>query len=153
MATTGGMRRRDVAIAPAGAAVRCAARALDLVFAAGLGAATYIVLFLAGVPDVIAAAPAALFGFLYFVVFEVFTGSAPGKRMFGLVIEGTGSEFHPTLMEAAIRNSFMLVALIPVVGLPLWVVAVILIGVTIHFSPEKLGIHDQLANGTQVVRV
>lgn len=153
MAATGGTQRFSVAIQPAGLKVRCIARMLDCLFAAVAGAVTYLVLTVIGIPDAIAAAPAAVFGFLYFVIFEVTTGSTPAKRLFELVIEGTGPDFHPTLLEAAIRNSFILLGLVPIIGLPLLLVAAASIAVTIALDDAHLGIHDRLANGTQVVRV
>ncbi|MBB3036621.1 RDD family protein [Hoyosella altamirensis] len=152
MATAGGMRNYGIVLEPAGLKVRFAARVIDCVFSLALGAATYLVLSLAGVPDVVAATPAALFAFLYFVIFEVTTGSTPGKRLFGLLVEGTGSEFRPTLIEATIRNAFMLLGLIPVIGIVLWLSAAIVIAVTVSANAHKQGLHDQLANGTQVLR-
>jgi predicted PurR-regulated permease PerM len=46
-----------------------------------------------------------------------------------------------------------LLPIIPIVGGLLGVIAIVVIAVTINGSPTKQGKHDQLAGGTQVVKV
>ncbi|GAY16036.1 RDD family protein [Mycobacterium sp. shizuoka-1] len=94
----------------------------------------------------------ALLPFAYFVGFEVSQGWTPGKKLLGLQVHGPGGAGKPTAQQSAIRNSFMLLSLIPWVGWLLGLAAEIVIGVTINKSPTKQGKHDELAGGTQVVK-
>jgi len=59
----------------------------------------------------------------------------------------------PTQAEAAKRNAFLLLNIVPFIGAFLVIVAYIFIAVTINSSPTKQGKHDELAGGTQVVSV
>lgn len=90
-----------------------------------------------------------VFGF--FVVFEVLRGRTIGKRLFGFRVQGPGGALKPNLKQSAIRNSFLLLGVIPAVGWLLVLAAAIFIAVTIHNSPTKQGWHDRTAGGTQVV--
>ena len=54
--------------------------------------------------------------------------------------------------QAAIRNVWTLLNIVPFIGGLLTLVAVIVIAVTINGSPTKQGKHDELAGGTQVVK-
>jgi uncharacterized RDD family membrane protein YckC len=90
--------------------------------------------------------------FGYFVLFEVTDGSSPGKRLLGLAVRGPGGAPKPDLRQAAIRNSFTLLAVLPYVGPLLAFIAYVVIAVTISGSPTKQGKHDELAGGTQVVK-
>ena len=90
--------------------------------------------------------------FLYFVAFEVSIGSTPGKKLLGLRVHGPAGAPKPTPAQSAIRNSWTLLPIIPLVGGLLGVVAIIVIAVTINGSPTKQGKHDELAGGTQVVK-
>ncbi|MCG7609061.1 hypothetical protein BA059_27660 [Mycolicibacterium sp. (ex Dasyatis americana)] len=90
--------------------------------------------------------------FVYFVGLEVATGATPGKKLLGLAVHGPGGTPKPTAKEAAIRNAFTLLPIIPFVGGFLGIIAMIVIAVTISSSPTKQGKHDEFAGGTQVVR-
>lgn len=93
-----------------------------------------------------------LLTFVYFLVFEVTQGWTPGKKLLGLSVRGPGGAPKPTAQQSAIRNSWTLLPIIPLVGGLLGVVAIIVIAVTINGSPTKQGKHDELAGGTQVVK-
>lgn len=90
--------------------------------------------------------------FIYFVAFEVTQGATLGKKILGLSVRGAGGLPKPTPKEAAIRNSFLLLTIIPFLGGLLTLAAYIYIAVTINNSPTKQGKHDELAGGTQVVK-
>jgi uncharacterized RDD family membrane protein YckC len=90
--------------------------------------------------------------FAYFVGFEVSQGWTPGKKILGLRVHGPGGAAKPTAQQSAVRNSFMLLSIVPWVGWLLHLIADIVIGVTINKSPTRQGKHDELAGGTQVVK-
>ncbi|MGK2881895.1 MAG: RDD family protein [Mycobacterium sp.] len=90
--------------------------------------------------------------FVYFVAMEVTQGWTLGKKILGLSVHGPVGAPRPTLQQSAIRNSFMLLGVIPFVGWILAIAAYIYIAVTISNSPTKQGKHDELAGGTQVVK-
>jgi uncharacterized RDD family membrane protein YckC len=90
--------------------------------------------------------------FGYFVLFEVTYGSSPGKRLLGLAVRGPGGAPKPDVRQAAIRNSFTLLAVVPYIGGLLAFIAYVVIAVTISASPTKQGKHDELAGGTEVVK-
>lgn len=94
---------------------------------------------------------ALMFG--YFVLLEVSQGASLGKRLLGLKVLGPGGRLRPDFSQSAIRNSFTLLAVVPYVGPLLALVAYIVIAVTISESPCKQGKHDELAGGTQVIKV
>jgi len=58
----------------------------------------------------------------------------------------------PDVQQAAIRNVWTLLNIVPFIGGLLTLIAVIVIAVTINSSPTKQGKHDELAGGTQVVK-
>jgi uncharacterized RDD family membrane protein YckC len=91
--------------------------------------------------------------FGYFVLLEVTNGATPGKRLMGLAVHGPGGAPRPDATQSAIRNSFTLLAIVPYLGPLLAFIAYVVIAVTISGSPTKQGKHDQLAGGTQVVKV
>jgi uncharacterized RDD family membrane protein YckC len=91
--------------------------------------------------------------FVYFVAFEVSQGWTPGKKLLGLSVRGPGGAAKPDLAQSAIRNSFTLLPVVPFVGGLLGVIAIVVIAVTISSSPTKQGKHDELAGGTQVVKI
>lgn len=93
-----------------------------------------------------------LLGFAYFVAFETSRGRTPGKMLFGLRVRGPGGATAPTLRQSAIRNSFMLLIVIPLLGEVLTLVAILVIAATIQSSPTEEGQHDRFAGGTRVVR-
>jgi uncharacterized RDD family membrane protein YckC len=90
--------------------------------------------------------------FLYFVAFESTQGWTPGKRLLGLSVRGPGGAPKPDLQQAAIRNVWTLLNIVPFIGGLLTIIAVVIIAVTINSSPTKQGKHDELAGGTQVVK-
>ena len=90
--------------------------------------------------------------FLYFLAFESTQGWTPGKKLLGLAVHGPGGAPKPDVQQAAIRNVWTLLNIIPFIGGLLTLVAVIVIAVTINSSPTKQGKHDELAGGTQVVK-
>jgi uncharacterized RDD family membrane protein YckC len=90
--------------------------------------------------------------FLYFLAFESTQGWTPGKRLLGLSVHGPGGAAKPDVQQAAIRNSWTLLNIVPFIGGLLTLVAVIVIAVTINSSATKQGKHDELAGGTQVVK-
>lgn len=90
--------------------------------------------------------------FVYFLAFETTQGWTPGKRVLGLRVHGPGGAPKPTAQQAAIRNVWTLLPIIPFIGGLLAFVAMIVIAVTISGSSAKQGKHDELAGGTQVVK-
>ncbi|PXX08368.1 RDD family protein [Mycolicibacterium moriokaense] len=93
-----------------------------------------------------------LLTFLYFLLFESTQGWTPGKKLLGLSVHGPAGAPKPDVQQAAIRNVWTLLNIIPFIGGLLTLVAVIVIAVTINSSPTKQGKHDELAGGTQVVK-
>jgi uncharacterized RDD family membrane protein YckC len=91
--------------------------------------------------------------FGYFVVLEVTQGASLGKRLLRLSVLGPGGRPRPDFSQSAIRNSFTLLAVVPYLGPLLAFAAYVVIAVTINASPCKQGKHDELAGGTQVVKV
>ncbi|HZN81411.1 MAG TPA: RDD family protein [Mycobacterium sp.] len=90
--------------------------------------------------------------FLYFLAFESTQGWTPGKKLLGLSVRGPGGAPKPDVQQAAIRNVWTLLNIIPFIGGLLTLIAVIVIAVTINSSPTKQGKHDELAGGTQVIK-
>jgi uncharacterized RDD family membrane protein YckC len=90
--------------------------------------------------------------FLYFLAFESTQGWTPGKKLLGLSVQGPRGAPKPDVQQAAIRNVWTLLNIIPFIGGLLTLIAVIVIAVTINGSPTKQGKHDELAGGTQVVK-
>ena len=95
---------------------------------------------------------AGLLTFVYFVGFEVYKGWTPGKRLLGMHVRGAAGAAKPTVRQSAIRNAFTLLAVIPLIGQWLALVAGLVIAVTIYSSTTKQGQHDTFAGGTQVVK-
>jgi uncharacterized RDD family membrane protein YckC len=88
--------------------------------------------------------------FGYFVWFESNRGATLGKRLLNLRVVAVDGGL-PSMEAAAKRNVWMLFGLIPVVGGLLWVVAVIVITITISSNADNRGYHDTFA-GTAVTR-
>lgn len=100
--------------------------------------------------------PGLLTGLLYFAYFvgcEVGLGWTPGKKILGLEVHGPGGAPRPDVQQSAIRNSWTLLGVIPFIGGLLELGACIWIAVTINNSPTRQGKHDELAGGTQVIKV
>lgn len=94
----------------------------------------------------------------YFVVMESRKGQTLGKMLLKLRTRGPGGGI-PTTEEAFKRNAWVgigILGVLPFLGLlsgPLELAAIIVIMVTISNSPTRQGWHDNLADGTQVVRL
>ncbi|WP_459547329.1 RDD family protein [Nocardia sp. X0981] len=137
---------------PAGLGKRAAARFIDWILAGIIGAVFFWLLgSIFDLPGWVSVLPGAAFGWLYFLFFEVASGSTPGKKLLGLHVNGSGGAPKPSLKDSAVRNAYMLLNLIPWIGGLLWFAAAIAIAVTVNGSPTKQGWHDQAAGGTQVV--
>ncbi|SBS70279.1 RDD domain containing protein [uncultured Mycobacterium sp.] len=137
---------------PGGVWIRLGARVIDWIL-------TGIVVFLISLSfyasdsyGILAGVVSGLVPFAYFVGFEVSQGWTPAKKLLGLQVHGPGGAAKPTAQQSAIRNSFMLLSVIPWVGWLLHLIACVIIGVTINNSPTRQGKHDELAGGTQVVQ-
>ncbi|WP_040707515.1 RDD family protein, partial [Nocardia takedensis] len=144
---------QTVGATPAGIGGRAVARFVDWIIAGIIGAVFFWLLnSVADLPEWVSVLPGAGFGFLYFVFFEVLTGSTPGKKILNLHVRGSGGADKPNVKDSALRNGYMLLNLIPWVGGVLWFVAAIAIAVTVSSSPTKQGFHDRIAGGTQVVK-
>jgi hypothetical protein len=71
--------------------------------------------------------------------------------MLGLQVRGaSGGPVTP--QESAIRELFVLLGAVPIIGSLLTLAAWIIIGVTINSSPENEGMHDRIAGGTRIVK-
>jgi uncharacterized RDD family membrane protein YckC len=86
----------------------------------------------------------------YFVLADVLAGATLGKAVLRLHVIGQGGT-KPTLKQAAVRESFILLGAVPFAGPFVALAAWIWIVVTIRSSPMRQGIHDHLA-GTRVIR-
>jgi len=139
-------------VTPGGLGKRAAARFIDWILAYLVGGIIFFVLDkTTSTPEWLSVLPGAGFGFLYFLGFEVASGSTPGKKILGLHVNGSGSAPKPSLKDSALRNAYMLLAIIPWIGGVFWFIAAVGIAVTITTSSTKQGWHDRFANGTQVV--
>jgi uncharacterized RDD family membrane protein YckC len=87
----------------------------------------------------------------YFAALDAFAGMTLGKLALGLRVVGADGG-RPRLGQALVREAFTLIGAIPFVGPILALAAWIWIARTIHTSPTRQGIHDQLAGGTRVIR-
>jgi uncharacterized RDD family membrane protein YckC len=145
----GGFPPRYRAQQPGGLAVRFFARVIDGIL---VGIASFFLAFVTHSMSSywVTGLFTGLLMFVYFVLFETTSGWTPGKRLLGLAVHGPGGAAKPTAAQAAIRNAFTLLPIIPFIGGFLGVVAIIVIAVTIGSSPTKQGKHDELAGGTQV---
>lgn len=140
--------RHEPEARPAGLGVRFAARVVDALI---VGVVLFAILASMGKSDdlVVTIAATALAGFAYFVVCETFFGATPGKLLLGLRVCGPSFD-KPTVKQAAVRNLFMIVGVIPYIGSVVELVLRIVIAVTVHNDSSKQGIHDRWAGGTQV---
>lgn len=141
-------------VTPGGLGKRAAARFIDWIVAGIVGGIFFWLLNKsAHTPGWISILPGAGFAFLYFLGFEVATGSTPGKKLLGLHVNGSGGAPKPSIKDSALRNAYMLLNLVPCIGGVLWFFAVLAIAVTVGASPTKQGWHDRFADGTQVVEI
>jgi uncharacterized RDD family membrane protein YckC len=88
----------------------------------------------------------------YLAVLESMRGQTIGKMLMRLEVVGGGGG-RPTIVEAAKRNSWVLVSIIPWFGGLIQFVLAAAIGYSIYDSVTNDGWHDGLAGGTRVVRV
>lgn len=144
---------------PAGAMIRLAARVIDTLL-------LFIVFAVIGLivratiehidNRAITLALAAAVTLAYYVSFEVTRGRTPGKQVLGLHVLGARNKPKPSVRESLLRNSFIVLGAllsVPIVGDWPWFIAVVAIGITISSSPTRQGVHDRLADGTQVVKL
>jgi uncharacterized RDD family membrane protein YckC len=136
---------------PGGLGLRFAARLIDGII---VNVVAFVLLFAIGSMSNywVTGLFSGLLMFFYFLAFEGTQGWTPGKKLLGLSVRGPGGAAKPDLQQAAIRNVWTLLNIIPFIGGLLTLVAVIVIAVTINGSPTKQGKHDELAGGTQVVK-
>jgi uncharacterized RDD family membrane protein YckC len=136
---------------PGGLGLRFAARLIDGII---VNVVAFVLLFAIGSMSNywVTGLFSGLLMFLYFLGFEATQGWTPGKKLLGLSVHGPGGAAKPDVQQAAIRNIWTLLNIIPFIGGLLTLVAVIVIAVTINGSPTKQGKHDELAGGTQVVK-
>jgi len=131
---------------------RFAARFLDGLFLALVQIILFLILPSGFFGTFLMGLASALLGFAYFTLLESSRGQTVGKQLLGLRTLGAAGGL-PTQAEAAKRNAFLLLNIVPFIGAFLVIVAYIFIAVTINSSPTKQGKHDELAGGTQVVSV
>jgi uncharacterized RDD family membrane protein YckC len=136
---------------PGGLWVRLGARLID---GFGVGIVAYLIslLFEGNSRYFAAGVFGGLLTFAYFALFESQMGRTPGKALLGLRVHGPGGVPKPTIQQAATRNAFLLLNLLPCLGGILSFAAWVYIAVTIENSPTKQGKHDEMAGGTQVVK-
>ncbi|WP_254900449.1 RDD family protein [Rhodococcus sp. 1168] len=137
---------------PGGLGARFAARFIDGIIVAVVALVVYAISPDGFVGQFILGLVTAVLGFAYFTLLESSRGQTLGKQMLGLRTLGAAGG-NPTQAEAAKRNAFLLLNIVPVLGGLLVFVAYIVIAVTINSSPIKQGKHDELAGGTQVIAV
>ncbi|KZE99405.1 RDD family protein [Rhodococcus sp. 05-2254-6] len=131
---------------------RFAARFLDLLILAIVQIILYLILPSGFFGTFLMGLATALLGFAYFTLLESSRGQTLGKQLLGLRTLGPAGGL-PTQAEAAKRNAFLLLNIVPFVGSFLVIVAYIVVAVTINSSPTKQGKHDEIAGGTQVISI
>jgi uncharacterized RDD family membrane protein YckC len=133
--------------ASAGVGVRIGARLIDhiLVAIVSIAIAAVLITFNSIVSGVITS----LLGFGYFVWLESSQGATLGKKLLNIRVVGPDGG-NPAVDVTAKRNVWMLLGVIPLVGGPLALVAVIVLIVTIAQNPHNRGYHDTFA-GTSVL--
>lgn len=88
---------------------------------------------------------------LYFIGFEIGMGGTPAKQLAGYQIRDIATGQKPTIEQAAKRNWWRLVSLLPVFGNVISFVALIILGSSINPGSGYLGAHDRWA-GLEVVK-
>jgi len=86
----------------------------------------------------------------YFVLADALAGATLGQALLRLRVIGQRGT-KPSLKEAAVRESFVLLGAVPFAGPFLALAAWLWIVVTIRSSPMREGVHDRWA-GTRVIR-
>jgi uncharacterized RDD family membrane protein YckC len=89
--------------------------------------------------------------YAYFVVLDTVLGTTVGKSALGLRVDGPAGG-RPSLSQALVRESFVLLGAIPFAGPLLALVAWVAILLSIRKSPSGQGLHDRLGGGTLVAR-
>lgn len=89
--------------------------------------------------------------FVYFVASDAVFRATIGKAIFGLRVHGANGE-RPSLKEACLRESFVVLGALPFVGPLLALIAWVTIMVSIRKHPVGQGWHDRLAGGTRITR-
>lgn len=87
----------------------------------------------------------------YFAYLESSRGQTLGKQLLNLRVIGPDGG-HPTLEQGIKRNLWMAAAIIPAIGGLIELGLVIWIIISVSQSVDKRGVHDNFADGTQVVR-
>jgi uncharacterized RDD family membrane protein YckC len=132
---------------PADLGVRIAARAIDVVVVAGIDVALGSVMgygfdwLLAGTVAVLA----------YFTLSDALAGATLGKLALGLRVTNAEGG-RPTLKQSLVRESFIVVGSIPIVGPLLALGTWIVLARSIRSNALRQGKHDLWAGGTRVVR-
>jgi uncharacterized RDD family membrane protein YckC len=86
----------------------------------------------------------------YFAFMESTRGQTLGKMAMKLRVVGPDGG-NPTFQQVAMRNAWLALPIIPIVGGFVELGIVIWIAVAINGSPDKRGPHDDWAGGTQVI--
>jgi uncharacterized RDD family membrane protein YckC len=134
-------------LAPGELPARVTARAIDVLLLVGIGGALGRQIGF-GFDWLITTAVIVI---LYFVVADAATGTTAGKAVLRLRVIGPDRR-RPTLKQAFIRESFILLGAIPFVGPLLALTSWVWILLTIRSSKLRQGKHDVLAGGTRVIR-
>ncbi|OZC94966.1 RDD family protein [Rhodococcus sp. 06-235-1A] len=137
---------------PGSLGIRFAARFVDGLIVGVVQVILYLILPNGFFGSLIFGIVSAVLAFAYFTYLESSRGQTLGKQIFGLRTVGAAGGI-PTQAEAAKRNAFLLLNIVPIVGSFLVLVAYIVIAVTINSSPTKQGKHDEIAGGTQVISI
>lgn len=87
----------------------------------------------------------------YFIGFEVWMGGTPAKQLAGYQIRDIATGQKPSIEQAAKRNWWRLVSLVPILGSLVSFVALIILGSSINAGSGYLGAHDRWA-GLEVVK-
>ncbi|WP_230594245.1 RDD family protein [Rhodococcoides fascians] len=135
---------------PGSLGLRFGARLIDGIIVGIVLAVFYVILPSGFFGSLLFGIISAVLGFSYFVFLESSRGQTFGKQLLGLRTVGVAGG-NPTQAEAAKRNAFMLLNVVPLLGGLLVFIAYIVIAVTINSSPTKQGKHDEIAGGTQVI--
>ena len=141
---------RGVGAQPGGLGIRFGARIIDGIIV-GIVVIVLAAIFGALGSTIVTGLLSGIIGYVYFVAFDVTQGWTPGKKLLGLSVQGPNGG-KPTLQQAAIRESFNVLSIIPFIGGPLGLIAIIAIAITINSSATKQGKHDEIAGGTQVLK-
>jgi uncharacterized RDD family membrane protein YckC len=99
------------------------------------------------VRGILAHAVAVALAYSYDVALEGSRGATIGKAAFGIEVEA-GDGAHPSYWQAAKRNLWQLVNVVPVAGQIVYLAAVGALGLSISKDPRHQGLHDRFAEVT-----